>query len=64
MLQYQKKRRDCEFFFKSRALFQTSFVFERYLLVFILTTTIKNIQRVIYLCHNMETSAEIFFIPA
>ena len=33
MLRYQKKRRNCVFFFRPRALFQTSFVFERYLLV-------------------------------
>ena len=37
MLRYQKKRRNCVFFFRPRALFQTSFVFERYLLVLTLT---------------------------
>ena len=40
MLQYQKKRTNCEFFFQPRALFQTSFVFERYLLVLTLTRSI------------------------
>ena len=40
MLPYQKKRRDCVIFFRPRALLQTSFVFERYLLVLILTRAI------------------------
>ena len=40
MLRYQKKHRNCVFFFQPRALFQTSFVFERYLLVLILTRAI------------------------
>ena len=45
MLRYQKKRRDCVFFFQPQSLFQTSFVFERYLLVLILTRAdyIKNV---------------------
>ena len=40
MLRYQKKRTDCVFLFQPRALFQTSFVFERCLLVLILTRAI------------------------
>ena len=41
MLPYQKKGRNCVcFFFQPQALFQTSFVFERYLLVLTLTRSI------------------------